>query len=171
MTRNHMLALLVCCGLAALAWPHLITPYLRVVYNASDSVPRGWYRIIPAHSLPVGSIVLVVLPVDVSTLAVQRGYLPERIPLLKRVAAVAPQQVCIAQQQVTIDAVVVATVLAVDSLGRTLPVWQQCRALREGELFLLSTTHPASFDSRYFGPVPITSMLGVAHPLWIGNTP
>ena len=171
MTRHSMLALLVCCGLASLAWPHLIKPYLRVVYNASDSVPRGWYRIVPAHSLPVGSIVLVGLPADVSMLAAQRGYLPERIPLLKRVAAVAPQQVCSAQQHVTIDGVVVATVLAVDSLGRTLPVWQQCRALREGELFLLSTTHPASFDSRYFGPVPITSMLGVAHPLWIGNTP
>lgn len=171
MTRNHMLALLVCCGLAALAWPLFITLHLRVVYNASDSVPRGWYRIVTADSLPIGSIVLVTLPVGVATLAAQRGYLPERVPLLKRIAAVAPQQVCTAQQQVTIDAVVVATVLAVDSQGRTLPVWQQCRALREGELFLLSTTHPASFDSRYFGPVPITSMLGVAHPLWIGNTP
>lgn len=171
MTRNHMLALLVCCGLAALAWPLLITPHLRVVYNASDSVPRGWYRIIPAHSLPVGSIVLVILPVDVSTLAAQRGYLPERVPLLKRVAALPLQQVCITQYQVTIDGVVVATVLAVDSQGRTLPVWQQCRALREGELFLLSATHPASFDSRYFGPVALTSVLGAAHPLWIGNTP
>ena len=169
MTRNHMLALLVCCGLVALAWPLPMTPHLRVVYNASDSVPRGWYRIIPAHSLPVGSIVLVVLPVDVSTLAAQRGYLPGRIPLLKRVAAVAPQQVCIAQQQVTIDGVVVGTVLTVDSQGRTLPAWQQCRALREGELFLLSATHPASFDSRYFGPVHLASVLGTAHPFWIGN--
>lgn len=171
MTRHPLLAWLVCYGLAALAWPICLAPSLRIVYNGSDSVPRGWYRIVPAHSLPVGSIVLVRLPADIATLATQRGYLPERIPLLKRVAAVAPQQVCIAQQQVTIDGVVVATVLAVDSLGRTLPVWQQCRALREGELFLLSATHPASFDSRYFGPITITSVLGTAHPLWIGDSP
>lgn len=171
MTRHSMLALLVCCGLTALAWPLLITPHLRVVYNGSDSVPRGWYRIIPAHSLPVGSIVLVTLPVDIATLAAQRGYLPERVPLLKRIAAVAPQQVCVTQQFFTIDGVAVATALHADKQGRTLPVWQQCRPLREGELFLLSATHPASFDSRYFGPVPIASVLGTAHRLWIGDSP
>ncbi|RZJ02383.1 MAG: hypothetical protein EOO54_26470, partial [Haliea sp.] len=42
-----------------------------VVYNPTDSVPRGWYRVSSidnAASLHVGSIVLARLPVDV-----QRG--------------------------------------------------------------------------------------------------
>jgi type IV secretory pathway protease TraF len=72
---------------------------------------------------------------------------------------------------VRIDSVAVANVLHADSQARTLPVWQQCRPLREGELFLLSLTHPASFDSRYFGPVPATAVLGTALPLWTWSSP
>jgi conjugative transfer signal peptidase TraF len=171
MTRHHWLTLLVGFGLAALAWPCVQTPPLRIVYNASDSVPRGWYRIVPAVSLHVGSIVLIKLPADIATLAAQRGYLPERIPLLKRIGALAPQQVCIAQHVVRIDGVAVADVLDADSQARTLPVWQQCGLLQEDELFLLSTTHPASFDSRYFGPVPVAAVLGTAQPLWTWSSP
>ncbi|MFX7140861.1 S26 family signal peptidase, partial [Acinetobacter baumannii] len=76
-----------------------------------------------------------------------------RIPLLKRVGAVAPQEVCIADGKVRIDGVPSAAVLRADRWGRPLPFWQQCRRLRPGELFLLSVTNPASFDSRYFGPI------------------
>jgi type IV secretory pathway protease TraF len=42
----------------------------------------------------------------------------------------------------------------------------QCRPLVENELFLLSNTNPASFDSRYFGPIDTAAVLGVARPLW-----
>ena len=171
MTRRRWLTLLVGLGLAALAWPSVQTPPLRIVYNASDSVPRGWYRIVPAASLHVGSIVLVKLPADIATLAAQRGYLPERIPLLKRITAVAPQQVCAVQQLVRIDGVAVASALPADSHGSTLPSWQQCRSLHQDELFLLSATHPASFDSRYFGPVPVAAVLGTAQPLWTWSSP
>ncbi|WP_426727429.1 S26 family signal peptidase [Enterobacter cloacae complex sp. 288G10] len=40
--------------------------------------------------------------------------------------------------------------LPADRLGRPLPSLQLCRRLQPGELFLLSATNPASFDSRYF---------------------
>jgi type IV secretory pathway protease TraF len=39
---------------------------------------------------------------------------------------------------------------------------QLCRRLEPGELFLLSVTNPASFDSRYFGPVSASAVIGVA---------
>jgi conjugative transfer signal peptidase TraF len=171
MARRNQLALLAGLGLAALAGPLANIPTVQIVYNPSDSVPPGWYHIVPATSLHVGSIVLVTLPTNIAMLAAQRGYLPERIPLLKRVGALAPQQVCIAQQLVRIDGVAVANVLHADSQARTLPVWQQCRPLREGELFLLSVAHSASFDSRYFGPVPATAVLGTALPLWTWSSP
>jgi hypothetical protein len=98
-----VLAGLSACGLAALAWASFVHPLPRLTYNPSDSVAVGWYRIDPLDprtaSLPrplsVGSIVLVPLPARAAALAAQRGYLPTRVPLLKRVGAVAPQQVCI----------------------------------------------------------------------------
>lgn len=166
-------------GLAALAWAAFVQPLPRLIYNPSDSVPVGWYRVDPqrhgADSLPralsVGSIVLTTLPPDVAALAAQRGYLPAHVPLLKRVGAVAPQHVCIVAGQVHIDGVPVAAALPADRLGWPLPSLPLCRRLEPGELFLLSVTNPASFDSRYFGPVSASAVIGVAHPVWLETRP
>lgn len=174
-----VLAGLSACGLAALAWASFVPPLPRLIYNPSDSVAVGWYRVEPlAHRidspllrLEVGSIVVTHLPADATTLAAQRGYLPAHIPLLKRVGAVAPQHVCIIAGQVRIDGVPSASVLPADRLGRPLPFWQHCRPLAEDELFLLSATNPASFDSRYFGPVSASAVIGVAHPVWLETRP
>ena len=170
-----VLAGLSACGLAALAWASFVHPMPRLIYNPSDSVAVGWYRVDPQEhgtgSLPrplsVGSIVLTTLPPEAATLAAQRGYLPTRVPLLKRVGAMAPQEVCIADGSVRIDGVPSAALLRADRQGRPLPSWQQCRRLESGELFLLSVTNPASFDSRYFGPVSASTVIGVARPVWL----
>ncbi|WP_339846251.1 S26 family signal peptidase [uncultured Halopseudomonas sp.] len=160
---------LMAAGLAALVWAAFTPSRARVVYNASDSVPIGWYRITPldtdANAIPVDSIVLVDLPEHIATLADKRGYLPLDVPLLKRVGAVAPQNVCIEDGRVRIDGVTVAHVLLIDAQARPLPSWMQCRQLVESELFLLSTTNPGSFDSRYFGPIDRANVIGVAHRL------
>jgi len=161
-------------GLAALAWAACVSPLPRLVYNPSGSVPIGWYRVDPLErradllslSLPVGSIILVPLPAEAAILAARRGYLPLNVPLLKPVGAVAPQKVCVTAGIVRIDGVPVAAVLRADRLGRPLSFWRQCRRLHPGELFLLSTDNPASFDSRYFGPVQTSAVIGLAHPLW-----
>ena len=178
--RAHIVvATLAAIGFAALAWASFVSPLPRLTYNPSDSVAVGWYRVDPldrrATPLPsplsVNSIVLVPLPAEAAALAAQRGYVPTRVPLLKRVGATAPQEVCIAGGIVHIDGVPSAAVLRADRLGRPLPSWQQCRRLEPGELFLLSVTNPASFDSRYFGPVAASTVLGVAHPVWLETRP
>lgn len=174
--RAHLvLTLLSACGLGALAWASFVMPSAHVVYNPSNSVPVGWYRIepvnSPANSLHVGSIVLARLPAEPAALAAQRGYLPPHIPLLKRIGAIAPQHVCIVGGVVRIDGVPVAVVLRTDRMGRPLPSWPQCRVLVEGELFLLSATNPASFDSRYFGPIAASTVIGTAQPIYLEKQP
>lgn len=174
--RAHIvLAMLSACSLAALAWASFVMPSAYIVYNPSNSVPVGWYCIEPvnsqANSLHVGSIVLARLPAESAALAAQRGYLPPHIPLLKRIGAVAPQHVCIVNGVVRIGGVPVAAVLRADRLGRPLPFWQQCRALAKGELFLLSAINPASFDSRYFGPIAASTVIGTAQPVYLGKQP
>lgn len=167
---------LACMALAvaALAAPLVVQLPARIVYNPSASVARGWYRIAPLAgpaSLHVGSIVLVRLPASVAAFAAQRGYLPAGVPILKRVGAVAPQPVCVRERTMHVDGAAVATVLAHDGAHRPLQPWAPCRTLAEGELFLLSDTHPASFDSRYFGPVDSSAVLGIARPLWTWGAP
>lgn len=174
-----VLIVLSACGLAALAWASFVQPLPRLIYNPSDSVAVGWYRLDPlqhpsdslSHRLEVGSIVLTTLPPETAELAAQRGYLPDHIPLLKRVGAVAPQHVCISANQVRIDGALVAALFYTDRLGRELPAWPHCRQLQPGELFLLSVTNPASFDSRYFGPVSVSTVIGVASPAWLEKRP
>lgn len=170
-----VLAVLSTCSLAALAWASIVQPAAHLIYNPSDSVPVGWYRIertdSPPRPLSVGDIVLTRLPADVAALAAQRGYLPSHIPLLKRVGAVAPQHVCIVDSQVRIDGVPVAAVLPADRLGRPLSFWPQCHPLADDELFLLSTTNRASFDSRYFGPIQASAVIGTAQPLYLEKRP
>ncbi|MFT4266457.1 MAG: S26 family signal peptidase [Xenophilus sp.] len=167
----HGLAPLACMALAvaAVAGPAAVQVPVRIVFNPSVSAAVGWYRVDAVshpNSLHVGSIVLVRLPAGVAAFAAQRGYLPEGIPILKRIGAAAPQAVCVWDRRVWIDGVPVAAVLAHDGAHRPLQPWARCRVLATGELFLLSDTHPASFDSRYFGPVDAAAVLGIARPLW-----
>jgi conjugative transfer signal peptidase TraF len=158
-------------GLAALLMRLAIPNRVHLVYNPSDSVPHGWYRIVAADALQVGSIVLARIPVRAAALAAQRDYLPAGVPLLKRIGAKEPQRVCVDSSSVRIDDVVVAAVMHADGNGRPLSAWSQCRSLARGELFLLSNTNPASFDSRYFGPIRVSEVIGSAQPLWTWSTP
>ena len=142
-----------------------------VIYNPSVSAPQGWYALAEADHLQVGEHVLVRLPSAAAELAAQRRYLPMNIPLLKRIAATAPQQVCVRAGRVLIDGRLTAVQRAADSQGRLLPQWQECRRLRAGELFLLSETSDASFDSRYFGPITVDRVIGRARALWTWAQP
>lgn len=171
--RRRVLFAWMCLGLAALCVPVIVTmpAHGRVflVYNPSDSVRRGWYSIGPVAStgsLHAGSIVLARLPVGVAAFAAQRGHLPSGVPILKRIGAVAPQSLCAQERVLRVDGDIAATARTHDGMGRPLPAWQQCRRLAAGELFLLSDTNPASFDSRYFGPIVASDVIGVARPLW-----
>lgn len=158
-------------GLAACLLPVLTRLPVHLVYNPSDSVPRGWYRVESADELRRGDTVLVRLPARVQAFAAQRSYLPHGVPLLKRIEALPPQRVCLIGRVVFVDGHAVATALAHDSQHRSLPTWSGCRALAAGEVFLLSDSHPASFDSRYWGPINVTTVIGNARPLWTWEMP
>ena len=158
-------------GLAACLLPALTRLPVHLAFNPSDSVPRGWYSVKTADELHRGDTVLVQLPARVQAFAAQRGYLPYGVPLLKRIGALPPQRVCLLGRLVFVDGHAVATALAHDSQHRSLPAWSGCRALAAGEVFLLSDSHPASFDSRYWGPINASSVIGSARPLWTWEGP
>jgi type IV secretory pathway protease TraF len=54
-----------------------------------------------------------------------------------------------------------------DSLGRPLSAISIGQfELAPGEIWLLTNHHPRSWDSRYFGPVPVANIQGRLCPLW-----
>lgn len=53
-----------------------------------------------------------------------------------------------------------------DRSGRPLPVWQGCRRIPAGEIFLMNGQSEDSLDGRYFGLLPLTTIVGRADPLW-----
>ena len=167
LTRGRLAALyaaVVGAGLvaasAAEGWP------LRIIYNASASVPIGWYTVGEPAPVNVGHLVVARPPIRAETLLVTRGYLAAGVPILKFVRARAGQRVCRSADLVTIDGVGVALARDRDSAGRPLPRWTGCRVLGPGDVFLLNAARPDSFDGRYFGPVSVTSIIGRATPLW-----
>lgn len=161
-------ALLFGTSFAAIA---VLDPLPRVVWNASASAPIGFYRIEPLSDPPHGALVAVTPPAPLARWLAARGYLGERVPLLKHVAAKPGQRVCRIGAVVSVDARPVVVARLADGLGRPLPVWQGCRTLRAGELLLLNPDHADSMDGRYFGPLPASTVLGRAVPILTRDTP
>jgi conjugative transfer signal peptidase TraF len=164
--RQAMSAIIGACAIAALLIPALHRPHLRLVWNRSPSVPLGLYRIILREDARVGDLVAVRPLPRLAWFMADRHYVEPGALLLKPVAASGGATICRNGLDITIDGVMVAVALMRDRIGRSLPQWNGCRRLAPDELFLLAPARPDSFDSRYFGPVGRSAIVGSATPLW-----
>lgn len=137
---------------------------IRLVYNGSPSAPPGFYWV-DDRPPEKGDFVLVRVPEELRTLVDRRGYLPQHVPLIKRVAGVDGDEICRRGEQILVNGKPAAKAKSVDGSGRPMPVWSGCKTLTEGELFVLQR-HPQSFDGRYFGPIQSDLVVGRATLLW-----
>lgn len=138
----------------------------KLIWNASASAPVGLYSVQTAADLGVTDLVAVEPPEPLASFLGEREYLPRGVPLMKRIAALPGQTVCRNGSNVSIDSIAMGEALARDRRGRELPVWQGCRTVATGEIFLMNWDVQDSFDGRYFGPIPKDSIVGRALPLW-----
>ena len=133
-------------------------------WNLSPSLPRGLYHLESAAPPTRGAIVSFQPPAPAVALIAARAYLPPGASLLKVVVALPGDDVCIDEVSFRVDGRFVGSVVSRDSAGRALAPFRFCGAVPEGQAFV-ATRAWLSFDSRYFGPVPVAS-LTVAVPLW-----
>ena len=163
--RDAMLAVMALgVGSMALPRPDERPPWL--VWNASASVPIGLYAVAAITEVQARDLVVVRPPELLARFLADGGYLPRGVPLLKHVAALAGQSVCRIGVTITVDDIEVGAARNRDSRGRSLPVWQGCRVIGRAEVFLMNPQSADSLDGRYFGPLPATSIVGRAIPLW-----
>jgi conjugative transfer signal peptidase TraF len=163
-SKSYLILIFIGAALVASAAFRSATPVL--LFNPSRSAPRGWYLLGPGLPTHIGQYALARLPMDAAQLASERQYLPLGTNLLKSVAALHSDYVCADGVRVRINRRTLARALTEDAQQRPLTAWRGCLVLPAGQYFLLSTTNPASFDSRYFGPVNSQSIIGRAVPLW-----
>lgn len=149
---------------AALAAAALVLSGARqdvVLFNHSPSVPVGLYMRVSGDDLTQGMFVTVrardVAPAE----AAAHAYDGEDDRFIKRLAAVAGQQVCGDGRTLSVDGVDVATV----QTGAGAPQgWVGCRTLTSSEILLLGDSTD-SFDGRYWGPIRSDLIEGVWRPL------
>jgi conjugative transfer signal peptidase TraF len=143
-----------------------IHPTPRLLWNTTASVPLGFYALRPPSPLTVGELVVVRPPAPLAHMLAVGRYLPPGVPLIKPIAAVGGQAVCRDGLVIRIDGQVRAWARVRDRWGRPLPVWQGCRRLQAGEVFLMNAAEPYSLDGRYFGTTPTASVVARAAPIW-----
>ena len=151
---------------AALSGTLLWPPRPLLLWNGSPSSPIGLYRVAPPGTVSPGESVVAWPPREARALAALRHYLPSGVPLVKRVAGVAGDRICAVGEAVFVNGRVAALRRREDRLGRRLPWWTGCHHIREGELFLLMSDAPGSFDGRYFGVTARDEVIGRASLLW-----
>ncbi len=157
-------------GALALVTPLVAARAPQLVWNATASAPEGLYRLQAGRPPAVGDWAAVQPPKPLSVWLERRGYLPDGVLLIKKVAARAPSRICRQDGAITVDGRLVARAEPRDRAGRPLPVWRGCRVLAEHDLFFLNPA-VGSLDSRYFGALPRAAVVGRAEPLWLLQDP
>ena len=135
-------------------------------FNPTPSLPKGIYRIVPGAP-EKNELVSFCLEGEFAELALERGYLEPGScrsglrPLLKRLAALPGDSV---------DPYSLP-ICAVDSHGRPMSPamipWTP--GVVPSGMALVLADHPGSFDSRYFGFVPLDSLQRVK-PIFVFNS-
>ena len=138
----------------------------KLIWNTTASAPIGFYTVEPADRIDVPELVAIMPPEPLAAFMVERGYIARGVPLLKRVLGQPGQRVCRAGGTITVNGIEMGEALERDSLGRDLPVWQGCRTIAEDEIFLMNLDVGDSLDGRYFGPLPVSAVIGRAIPLF-----
>ncbi len=163
----------------------LTTRALGFHWTLTESLPRGVYQRVDVP-LVRGTLVAFCLPHAHAAFAWQRGYItavpdlplvrecPEGYqPLLKPIVASAGDVIDLTPEAVLVNSEPMAhsQTQEQDRAGRELPHVSWGRyILTEGELWVMSTYHPASWDSRYFGPIQAETVIATVVPRWVWPT-
>jgi conjugative transfer signal peptidase TraF len=140
--------------------------------NLTPSEPLGLWRIVTLQRpVEVGDLVFICPPATASfEEARRRGYVRRGLcpsgfaPLIKTVAALPGQHIEIGAN-VTVDGTPLAPSIVRASDGEGRPITPFKTGIVPLRNLFLHSSFASSYDSRYFGPVPDTGLLGLARPV------
>lgn len=147
--------------------------------NMTPSMPIGVWRV-QSNRGPVqrGAVVTLCPEPAAAALGRDRGYLaggecPGDVELLiKTIVAVPGDQVDVSEAGIAVNGALISgtTPLPHDDRGRPMhPVDQGFYRVGATEVWVIGGSDPRSYDSRYFGSVPVANLRGQARPLFVSK--
>jgi conjugative transfer signal peptidase TraF len=143
--------------------------------NTDSAAPAGIYRVV-SGKFQRGDLVAACLPIAIARQGLARGYLRTGAcagnaePVGKIVGALPGDIVEIEPTWIGINGVRLkhSAVSGRDSVGRALPhvAWGSYR-VQAGEVWLFGFNDRRSWDSRYFGPIPLANIRGQIKPVLV----
>ena len=171
------ISLITLAGLTALG--AFAGHHLGYRWNKTKSYPSGVYRFVVAgpETIQNGDLVLAC-PEDNERQkeARTRGYLPYGLgcpggyaPLIKKAIALPGDSVVVSQDHIRVngEAIKNTSRLDTDSQGRPMPALPDSAEVKDGQVWLVSDYNARSWDSRYFGAMPLNSIQGRVYPIWL----
>jgi len=175
MRRQHTA---ICAVVCAVLGVFVVAQAAGLRVNVTPSMPTGLWMVTATMLSPArGEIIAACLPdTGPAREAFHRGYIAAGScpggtePLVKPIAAISGDVVAVSAAGIAVNNTPITNTapLGRDDAGRSLQaVPAGLYRVLPGELWLLSGHDPRSFDSRYFGAVPIAGVRGIARPIWI----
>jgi conjugative transfer signal peptidase TraF len=144
-----------------------------VRWNPTASVRTGLYVITNDPNAP---LVAFCPKGEAATEAIARGYRPRSLQcpdkyaaLLKPVAAKAGDTVEVGEHGISVNRKLLPNTAAfkIDAKKRPMQVWPNgTYIVQPGTVWVLSTYNKYSYDSRYYGPIQLSTVISHAKPLW-----
>jgi len=166
--RRVRRAALVATGIAVATFQLSGSLGLRI--NTSPSLPIGLY----ITTAEAGANLVEFCPVEpFATLSIVRGYRDPgtcgdgAAPLLKPIVAKSGDVVELSARGISVNGALLSNTapLSKDTKGRPLEAWPFGRYVVAAEtVWVASSYHPRSFDSRYFGPISTTAIRNRVKP-------
>ena len=147
-----------------------------VRWNPTASVRTGLYVITNDANAP---LVAFCPTGDAATEAIARGYRPRSLQcpdkyaaLLKPVAARAGDTVEVSQNGISVNGRLLPNTASfkTDVKKRPMHVWPNgTYIVQPGTVWVLSTYNKYSYDSRYYGPIQLSTVITHAKPFWTSH--
>ena len=161
---RRIIVVLICIGFLMVG---ALTAKRDLIFNATPSKPLGFYRLKKKDVFEQGDLVMFSVPAGIEELVRTRNYIPPKGHLMKNIIGGAGDTYCIHDQKFYVGDKLIGPIFATDSKNRPLPQHAAgCHKVPPEYMLIGIAEIERSFDSRYFGPVPTNTILGIAEPLW-----
>ena len=145
----------------------------HIIFNTTSSFPLGLYKISSKEHYNKGDLVsFCAMPSSTFTKMIEEGYTqpnpncPDKTPqLLKKIVALAGDNITIEKSLLVNNKPIKnSTIFKKDHNGNLLYT-QSSQTIKRGYFWAMSDYNEKSYDSRYFGQVPLSNIIGIATPI------